>query len=404
MPITEKTSKIIWGQCAALCCICRDELVYSTDGAATSLVGEVAHIVGEKETAARGESDLDLAERNDPDNLLLLCRKHHKIVDDDQNNYSVDRLHQIKEEHIAWVAASLVKPRPWRTSIAQFSYINVPRLCEQAKAKGFAVDLSQYRENQTLHSLGWELNHVMHAFHVVLPQLTFSAVSILEMKLHEGFVGASIKFERQRFRTKNIPMTMTDKVAQKINFTGDLAKDSHIYVSLSEFRLVLYIDPKWITTSTAFTLFRPSGGQSVFSGVGIVTSVDYEARVITATPWALGVPESIFDNVVDENAESATNLQVSSCSDLDALVDMEGARKNEVYFTPPPTNCDLCRKSFESEKYMIDGAVKGIGGWACMCEACFLGQGKSIGEGFGQLYIRDGQEWLGVAGFSFGKE
>lgn len=155
--------------------------------------------------------------------------------------------------------------------------------------RGYSVDLSRYRENQTLHSLGWELNHVMSAFQAVLSRLSFDAVPISNVRLHEGFIGLPIAFERQRLRTKNVPMIVNAPAASSANFTGNLAKDPHIYAQIAEFRVVLFIDPRWITTSTAFTLFRPSSGQSTFTGLGIITGVDYDAGILTVTPWALGL-------------------------------------------------------------------------------------------------------------------
>src|SRR3990167_2671743 len=107
MAISERTAKIIWGQCAARCCICKKDVLFESEGAVASLIGEIAHIVGERPGASRGNSPLSLEERNEPENLLLLCRDHHKIIDDDPQSYSVDRLHRIKEEHISWIAASL---------------------------------------------------------------------------------------------------------------------------------------------------------------------------------------------------------------------------------------------------------------------------------------------------------
>src|ERR1700731_798458 len=83
MAVSERTSKVIWGQCAARCCICKAELLHEQNGRVLSLVGEVAHIVGETKRASRGTFDIPDGERNESDNLLLLCREHHKIVDDD---------------------------------------------------------------------------------------------------------------------------------------------------------------------------------------------------------------------------------------------------------------------------------------------------------------------------------
>jgi HNH endonuclease len=399
MPVSERVSKIIWGQCAARCCICKTELLRERNGKVASLLGEVAHIIGETLEAARGKCHLTSSKRNEPDNLLLLCRDHHKIVDDDPATYPIHRLRQFKDEHISWVTASLVKTRPWRSTISQLAYINVPRLCEQAELQGYHVDLSRYAPSQTLHSLGWELNHVMAAFQTVLPHLSIDAVTLSDVRLHEGFIGTPISFDRQRFRTKNLSFDPHATLQTIPNFTGDLAKDPHIYARLTNCRVVLFIDQRWVTTSTAFTLFRPPSGQSTFSGLGRVTNVDYEACIVTATPWVIGLPKGPFEELLKVGSESGSRA-TSATTSLDELVDLDRAHKHNVHFSPPPTHCDLCRKTLANEKYMIDGAVKGLGAWACMCAACFAERGQRIAWGAGQLYQRDKDGWLEVAGFS----
>jgi hypothetical protein len=392
MAITTRTSKIIWGRCAARCCLCQADVLHQDNGRVSSLVGEIAHIVGETKKASRGVSNLSLAERNEADNLLLLCRKDHKIVDDDPTKYTIDRLHRIKDEHVAWITTSLVKPKPWRSKISQLTYINVPRLCEQAELQGFLVDLRQYKDNQALHSLGWELNHVMSAFQTVLARLSLDAVQMQNISLHEGFIGVPIAFDRHRFRTKNV----SAKIADLPKFTGNLAKDPHIYAQLDQFRIILFIDPRWITTSTAYTLF--CSGQSMFSGLGRITNVDYEAGSVTVTPWVIGLPKCPFDELLEEK-KTKPDGNAQSLSSLDSLVDLQRAKRDDVHFQPPPKHCELCKSSLAEEKYMIDGAVKDLGGWACMCAACFLARGRKIGWGHGQLFLQEKEGWLEVAGF-----
>ena len=395
---TEKIKKIIWGQCSARCCLCREKVIHAESSKVTSLVGEVAHIVGESEKAPRGVSELSTKERNEPENLLLLCRKHHKIVDDDPIAYPVEKLHQIKSDHIAWIETSLAKVQPWVSNLSQLTYINVPRLCEQAELQGYMVDLSRYRQNQALHSLGWELNNVMSAFQRVLPHLSINAVPIQTLTLHEGHIGTPISFDRHRFRTKNNRADLQAKTANLQSFTGDLSKDPHIYTKLGDFRLVFFINSDWITTSTAFTLFRPSSGQSTFSGIGCVKGIDYEARVMTATPWVIGLPKGLLVNIFESSASSASPVADQTPS-LDALVDLDRAKREATYFVGAPEVCDLCRKKLGQDKYMIDGSLRDSGMWACMCSTCFAERGTKIAFGSGQLYMRDEQGWLEVAGF-----
>ena len=399
MPVTERTLKVVWGQCAARCCICKKDLLHTANGTVASLIGEVAHIVGETDSAARGRSILGLKERNEAGNLLLLCREHHKVVDDDPATYPVDRLSRIKDEHLAWIASSLVSPRAWKSNISQLTYINVPRLCEQAEVCGYRVDLSHYKDDRTLHGLGWELNHVMAAFQTVLAHLSVDAIPLESVVLHESVVGAAVSFDRKLFRTKNVPMEMPELASRGVKFTGSLVRDPHIYCGVSGCKVVMLVDPRWITTSSAFMLFRPSSGQSFFSGLGRITSVNYEAGIILVTPWVLGVPRSSFEKAALD-AAVVPRMGEGGTASLDSLVHLEEGKKRDVYFNPPPAHCDLCGKSLSNDQYMIDGAVRDLrGAWACMCGSCFNSRGLKIGWGHGQLYLKDEKGWLNVAGF-----
>jgi hypothetical protein len=108
MSISVKTHKTLWGRAANRCSICRCELVFgATETDDESLVGDACHIVAQKTTGPRGESTLTPEQRNKYVNLILLCKNHHKLVDDQVNQYGVDRLREIKNEHEKWVRESL---------------------------------------------------------------------------------------------------------------------------------------------------------------------------------------------------------------------------------------------------------------------------------------------------------
>jgi hypothetical protein len=72
---------------------CREPLVING-----VMVGEMCHIKGAKPTAARYDPAQSASERHSFDNLVLLCRKHHKIIDRDMT-YTADRLMKIKLDH-----------------------------------------------------------------------------------------------------------------------------------------------------------------------------------------------------------------------------------------------------------------------------------------------------------------
>ena len=114
MAVSTKTAKIVWGASAGVCAFpdCRKELVieakHSDDEA---LVGDLCHIVASSSMGPRGESDLEPEERDKADNLILLCKVHHKCIDDQPNYYSVEKLKEMKKNHENWVKKSLVSPQ-----------------------------------------------------------------------------------------------------------------------------------------------------------------------------------------------------------------------------------------------------------------------------------------------------
>lgn len=110
MSISLKTHKLLWGYSGNKCAFedCRNDLIADeTESDDESIIGDEAHIVARSEDGPRGKSKLSEEERDKYDNLILLCRKHHKIIDDQFNFYTVEKLNKIKKEHESWVKASL---------------------------------------------------------------------------------------------------------------------------------------------------------------------------------------------------------------------------------------------------------------------------------------------------------
>jgi hypothetical protein len=108
MPISLKTHKMLWGRSGNRCAICRQELVVdATETDDESLIGEESHIVAREKDGPRGNSELDDESRDKYDNLVLLCRNHHKVVDDQFVVYTVEKLHEIKRSHEEWIRSTL---------------------------------------------------------------------------------------------------------------------------------------------------------------------------------------------------------------------------------------------------------------------------------------------------------
>jgi hypothetical protein len=110
--ISERDQKILWGRSGNRCALyeCRKILVVNkTPDDRESIIGEMAHIKGEKPGAPRYDARMTDKQRNAYDNLILVCGDHHKMIDDQFNTYTVDKLHQIKRQHELWIKNSTEK-------------------------------------------------------------------------------------------------------------------------------------------------------------------------------------------------------------------------------------------------------------------------------------------------------
>ena len=111
MSISLKTHKMIWGRSGNMCSFpeCKMQLVVdetSTDD--PSIIGEEAHIIARKVNGPRGKHPLKKEKRDKYDNLILLCSIHHKIVDDQEQKYTIEKLREYKNSHETWIKDNLV--------------------------------------------------------------------------------------------------------------------------------------------------------------------------------------------------------------------------------------------------------------------------------------------------------
>lgn len=114
MSVSERHIKLLWGRAASRCSFpdCKIKLTQDKATASDSFpFGEQAHIVGKEEDSPRGKSPLSTDERNSYFNLILLCPNHHRIIDSDHEDYPIEKLHLIKDQHELWVEQTLSESR-----------------------------------------------------------------------------------------------------------------------------------------------------------------------------------------------------------------------------------------------------------------------------------------------------
>lgn len=118
MAITDKTRKILWGRSGNLCAFCKARLVlHASQEDRESVVGDECHIVSGAPGGPRHDPNFPPAEIDSLDNLLLLCRVHHKLIDDQAETFSAVSLRELKGNHEKWVEERLApasEPEPIR--------------------------------------------------------------------------------------------------------------------------------------------------------------------------------------------------------------------------------------------------------------------------------------------------
>lgn len=108
MAITDKTRKLLWGRSGSRCAICKQELIISAnskDGEA--VVGDECHIISGDINGPRHDSSYPANKIDSYENLMLLCRVHHKMVDDQPSTFIAEILRQIKNNHEILIAEKL---------------------------------------------------------------------------------------------------------------------------------------------------------------------------------------------------------------------------------------------------------------------------------------------------------
>lgn len=104
----QKDLKLLWGRSGNRCAFCRALLTQDASAVtAPFTLGEQAHIIGEKAGSARSVSPMTAEERDGYHNRILLCPTHHTEIDENENDWPIEKLHYMKSTHELWVTERL---------------------------------------------------------------------------------------------------------------------------------------------------------------------------------------------------------------------------------------------------------------------------------------------------------
>ena len=234
MTITDKTRKILWGRAASRCSICRRELVTNATGKDDeAVIGEECHIVARELKGSRGQSPLPLNERDDYKNLILLCRNHHKQVDDQPSTYTVELLHAIKEKHESWVQANLSKQHKEPKQFFVFRVDSGRQLCNATvSADAFHFDNEQPKteeEAEIIAAFAQNVHDYLDIWSDLSSRDRVNAQFDLDQQLQQtnayGFLVYAAQ-QKERWRSSALPEPFTMDVGYLfiIDKTNPLAK------------------------------------------------------------------------------------------------------------------------------------------------------------------------------------
>lgn len=101
--IPEMTIVRLWTQTGGRCEFCNDYLLQDSLTRKDANFSNVAHIVAVSSAGPRGDHPLPREQRDEIGNLMLVCRKHHALIDSSEYvaEYPVERLRTMKRAHEA---------------------------------------------------------------------------------------------------------------------------------------------------------------------------------------------------------------------------------------------------------------------------------------------------------------
>lgn len=107
MAISDKARKLLWGKSGNRCAICRISLsVEKSEAVDDTLIGEECHIISKSEHGPRHE-EKENYDYDSYENLILLCRNHHSLIDQQWETYTTKLIKENKGNHEKWVSEKL---------------------------------------------------------------------------------------------------------------------------------------------------------------------------------------------------------------------------------------------------------------------------------------------------------
>ena len=143
MTITDKTRKLLWGRSGSRCAICNNQelIVSATSEDGEAVVGDECHIISGETNGPRHDPSYPIEKINSYENLMLLCRVHHKMIDDQSSTFTAEVLRQIKNNHEILVAEKLSDKQKLKSVRLRRIKKNIPNFLVRVTTGKQLIDL-----------------------------------------------------------------------------------------------------------------------------------------------------------------------------------------------------------------------------------------------------------------------
>lgn len=183
--LSDVENNYLWAATAGKCELCKSDLIFDDISKRVNL-GEKAHVIGHGKKGPRREymKQYGLTEETIDilDNIILLCLKCHKIVDDNKEKYPPEFLYEKKNAHEEWVRSRLNLDNKSIVVIHKTMGHFIDRVMVANQLEAILVDCISYQKQfETLTSEIWQTAKVENAElvkKIVVSKKSFEGTSI----------------------------------------------------------------------------------------------------------------------------------------------------------------------------------------------------------------------------------
>ncbi|MDA1000504.1 MAG: hypothetical protein O2807_08320 [bacterium] len=264
---------------------------YAEDKA--TIIGIAAHICAASPGGPRYDPSQTESERCSFENGIWLCASCATLIDkNDGKSYSAEKLCgwkavAEKNAHVELSSGGVYKKQSWQGRLSTLHYINVPRLSMLLPADSISDSIIETCVDGI--PKGVYIIRVLNELERAVESAEIMAISLPEViPPSEEIIGSVISFEQLCYTKNgvNVGSSGDAKWIQQFN-----EKHSpHFYTKVEASKFIFPYDPRWITTTTAYSDFR--AGRRRFAGLGIVKYFLDDLTTAIVSPLVVGLPRN----------------------------------------------------------------------------------------------------------------